>query len=159
PHEASIDHFIDENSVERPFNKEKKKWNNKGISGQKSDTIVPQKLPNLQVKRKIPDFSPKRVLDFGAGTGSGFWAMREVWPNSFEKVNIVEPSQSMQRASLSLIKDEQKLDIPNARNPHPSEEDKKLVVVKIPNAVNPLVWEYHMSGSMHTTSTLSLCGK
>ncbi|GKC41773.1 Fe superoxide dismutase 2, partial [Tanacetum coccineum] len=38
---------------------------------------------------------------------------------------------------------EHKLDIPNARNPRPSEEDKKLVVVKSPNAVNPLVWEYH----------------
>ncbi|GKE42289.1 methyltransferase-like protein 17, mitochondrial [Tanacetum coccineum] len=57
-----------------------------------------------EVKRKIPDFSPKRVLDFGDGTGSGFWAMCEVWPNSLEKVNIVESSQSMQRAGLSLIK-------------------------------------------------------
>uniref|UniRef100_UPI001CB8B611 superoxide dismutase [Fe], chloroplastic-like n=1 Tax=Erigeron canadensis TaxID=72917 RepID=UPI001CB8B611 len=38
---------------------------------------------------------------------------------------------------------EHKLDIPNARNPRPSEEDKKLVVVKSPNAINPLVWEYH----------------
>ncbi|GJT98182.1 methyltransferase-like protein 17, mitochondrial [Tanacetum coccineum] len=64
-----------------------------------------------EVKRRIPEFSPKRVLDFGAGTGSGFWAMREVWPNSLEKVNIVEPSQSMQRAGLSLIKDLKNLPI------------------------------------------------
>ncbi|KAI3517525.1 hypothetical protein L1887_16740 [Cichorium endivia] len=42
-----------------------------------------------------------------------------------------------------LVYKEHKLDIPNARNPRPSEEDKKLVVVKSPNAVNPLVWEYH----------------
>ncbi|KAM3320258.1 superoxide dismutase [Capsicum chacoense] len=35
-----------------------------------------------------------------------------------------------------------RLDVGNASNPHPSDEDKKLVVVKTPNAVNPLVWDY-----------------
>ncbi|KAJ0049233.1 hypothetical protein Pint_14862 [Pistacia integerrima] len=55
-----------------------------------------------EVRRRLPGFSPARVLDFGAGTGSAFWALREVWPRSLEKVNIVEPSQSMQRAGQSL---------------------------------------------------------
>ncbi|KAK1567680.1 hypothetical protein Q3G72_015173 [Acer saccharum] len=35
-----------------------------------------------------------------------------------------------------------RLDVENAVNPLPSDEDKKLVVVKSPNAVNPLVWDY-----------------
>ncbi|KAJ7974857.1 Superoxide dismutase [Quillaja saponaria] len=35
-----------------------------------------------------------------------------------------------------------RLDVGNAVNPFPSEEDKKLIVVKSPNAVNPLVWDY-----------------
>ncbi|KAK4572445.1 hypothetical protein RGQ29_030759 [Quercus rubra] len=35
-----------------------------------------------------------------------------------------------------------RLDVGNAENPRPSDEDKKLVVVKSPNAVNPLVWDY-----------------
>ncbi|NP_001295626.1 superoxide dismutase [Fe], chloroplastic [Jatropha curcas] len=35
-----------------------------------------------------------------------------------------------------------RLNVENAVNPRPSEEDKKLVVVKSPNAVNPLVWDY-----------------
>ncbi|KAJ6714291.1 37S RIBOSOMAL PROTEIN S22 [Salix viminalis] len=39
------------------------------------------------------------------GTGSAFWAIREVWPKSLQKVNLVEPSQSMQRAGRSLIQD------------------------------------------------------
>lgn len=30
-------------------------------------------------------------------------------------------------------------------NPQPADEDKKLVVVKSPNAVNPLVWGYSVS--------------
>ncbi|CDP13862.1 unnamed protein product [Coffea canephora] len=36
-----------------------------------------------------------------------------------------------------------RLNVGNAVNPRPSEEDKKLVVVKSPNAVNPLVWDYY----------------
>ncbi|GMH22840.1 hypothetical protein Nepgr_024683 [Nepenthes gracilis] len=36
-----------------------------------------------------------------------------------------------------------RLDAGNAINPRPSEEDKKLIVVKSPNAVNPLVWDYY----------------
>ncbi|KAK9190873.1 hypothetical protein WN943_019483 [Citrus x changshan-huyou] len=35
-----------------------------------------------------------------------------------------------------------RLNVDNAMNPFPSEKDKKLVVVKSPNAVNPLVWDY-----------------
>lgn len=38
-----------------------------------------------------------------------------------------------------------RLDVDNAVNPLPSENDKKLVVVKSPNAVNPLVWDYSVS--------------
>lgn len=40
-----------------------------------------------------------------------------------------------------------RLNVDNAENPLPSEEDKKLVVVKSPNAVNPLVWDYFVSTS------------
>ncbi|KAL2326658.1 hypothetical protein Fmac_025716 [Flemingia macrophylla] len=38
---------------------------------------------------------------------------------------------------------ESRLDVGNAVNPLQSDEDKKLVVVKTPNAVNPLVWNYY----------------
>ncbi|KAL1568855.1 5-oxoprolinase (ATP-hydrolyzing) [Salvia divinorum] len=58
-----------------------------------------------EVRRRVPDFAPTKVLDFGAGTGSALWAMMEVWPGSLEHINLVEPSQSMQRAGLGLIKD------------------------------------------------------
>ncbi|GAV68691.1 Rsm22 domain-containing protein [Cephalotus follicularis] len=56
-----------------------------------------------EVCRRLPGFVPAKVLDFGAGTGSAFWALREVWPGSIEKLNLVEPSQSMQRAGRTLI--------------------------------------------------------
>lgn len=38
---------------------------------------------------------------------------------------------------------ESRLDVGNAVNPLATEEDKKLVVLKSPNAVNPLVWNHH----------------
>ncbi|XXG44376.1 hypothetical protein AAC387_Pa01g4200 [Persea americana] len=41
-----------------------------------------------------------------------------------------------------LVYKANKLDVGNAVNPYPSEDDNKLVVVKSPNAVNPLVWDY-----------------
>lgn len=58
-----------------------------------------------EVRRRLPDFSPASVLDFGAGPGSAIWAMREVWPKSLERVNLVEPSKDMQRAAQSLLRD------------------------------------------------------
>ncbi|PIA27887.1 hypothetical protein AQUCO_07400014v1 [Aquilegia coerulea] len=56
-----------------------------------------------EVKRRLPGFAPKRVLDFGSGTGSVLWAVREVWPHSLETINLVEPSKSMQRVAQSLL--------------------------------------------------------
>ncbi|KAK6135575.1 hypothetical protein DH2020_030683 [Rehmannia glutinosa] len=41
-----------------------------------------------------------------------------------------------------LVYKANRLNVGNAVNPLPSDEDKKLVVVKSPNAVNPLVWDY-----------------
>ncbi|KAL0409229.1 UNVERIFIED_CONTAM: hypothetical protein Sradi_1857300, partial [Sesamum radiatum] len=37
-------------------------------------------------------------------TVSSMRAMMEVWPGSLERINLVEPSQSMQRAGQSLVK-------------------------------------------------------
>ncbi|XP_057520443.1 uncharacterized protein LOC130800790 [Amaranthus tricolor] len=58
-----------------------------------------------EIRRRVPDFSPNKVLDFGSGTGSAFWAIREVWPGKVEQLNLIEPSQSMQRAGVSLVRD------------------------------------------------------
>ncbi|KAF5456198.1 hypothetical protein F2P56_025705 [Juglans regia] len=35
-----------------------------------------------------------------------------------------------------------RLEVGNAVNPRPSNDDKRLVIVKSPNAVNPLAWDY-----------------
>ncbi|KAL0304008.1 UNVERIFIED_CONTAM: Superoxide dismutase [Fe] 2, chloroplastic [Sesamum radiatum] len=41
-----------------------------------------------------------------------------------------------------LVYTTNRLNVGNAVNPRPSDEDKKLIVVKSPNAINPLVWDY-----------------
>lgn len=41
-----------------------------------------------------------------------------------------------------LVYTTNKLNVGNAVNPRPSDEDKKLIVVKSPNAINPLVWDH-----------------
>ncbi|KAF9601328.1 hypothetical protein IFM89_018756 [Coptis chinensis] len=56
-----------------------------------------------EVKRRLPGFAPKSVLDFGSGTGSVLWAIREVWHHSLESINLVEPSKYMQRVAQSLL--------------------------------------------------------
>ncbi|KAI3866806.1 hypothetical protein MKW92_050391 [Papaver armeniacum] len=55
-----------------------------------------------EVRRRLPGFQPATVLDFGSGTGSALWALREIWPHSLEKISLVEPSKAMQRAAQSL---------------------------------------------------------
>ncbi|XP_043717274.1 superoxide dismutase [Fe], chloroplastic isoform X3 [Telopea speciosissima] len=103
----------------------------------------------------------------GAGKPSGdLLELIERDFGSFERfINEFKSAASTQFGSgwVWLAYKANRLDVGNAVNPCPSEEDKKLVVVKSPNAVNPLVWDYSwigfccshfsasMFGSMHTT--------
>jgi ribosomal protein RSM22 (predicted rRNA methylase) len=43
-----------------------------------------------------PDFSPRRLLDFGAGPGTALWAARDCWPG-LAAATLIEASASMQR--------------------------------------------------------------
>lgn len=48
-----------------------------------------------ELKTRIPDFHPRRMLDFGAGLGTAIWAAQEVWGDSIQEVLAVEPSLPM----------------------------------------------------------------
>ncbi|CAN6480690.1 unnamed protein product [Victoria cruziana] len=58
-----------------------------------------------EVSRRLVEFTPKKALDFGSGSGSVIWAMHKLWPHSLERINLVEPSKSMLRASINLLQD------------------------------------------------------
>ncbi|OIS99613.1 hypothetical protein A4A49_32732 [Nicotiana attenuata] len=83
-----------------------------GLKYREDETVayVASRMPAVysalyrMLSENIAWVSPAKVLDFGAGAGSTFWVLREVWPRSLNRINLVEPSQSMQRAGQSLIK-------------------------------------------------------
>ena len=50
----------------------------------------------------MPDFKPARVLDFGSGIGSAFWAMEQVWPRVVREAVVVEASRSMQELAAAV---------------------------------------------------------
>jgi ribosomal protein RSM22 (predicted rRNA methylase) len=43
-----------------------------------------------------PGFSPRRLLDFGAGPGTALWAARDCWPH-LDAATLIEASASMQK--------------------------------------------------------------
>uniref|UniRef100_A0A7C9AM75 Uncharacterized protein n=1 Tax=Opuntia streptacantha TaxID=393608 RepID=A0A7C9AM75_OPUST len=119
---------ISKELVEDPLKslEQSKRWKIKSVYGEiglayrddETAAYVASRMPAVysacyrilkEIRRRLPGFSPAKVLDFGSGTGSAFWALRDVWPRSLERVNLIEPSQSMQRAGLSLLQDIKKL--------------------------------------------------
>jgi ribosomal protein RSM22 (predicted rRNA methylase) len=43
-----------------------------------------------------PEFSPRRLLDFGAGPGTALWAARDGWPD-LDEATLIEASASMRK--------------------------------------------------------------
>eukprot|EP01018_Ginkgo_biloba_P035237 Gb_05556 [translate_table: standard] len=89
-----------------------------------------------EVSRRLPDFSPARVLDYGSGPGSVLWALRKCWSCSLTHVNLVEPSRAMSYASRNLLQDVKGLPIIHsyeniqalARNMNKNEREHDLVI-------------------------------
>ncbi|CAI5744406.1 unnamed protein product [Peronospora destructor] len=58
-----------------------------------------------ELQKRLPDFEPKSVLDFGAGPGTASWVAKEFYEKSLDRYRVVEPSQSMVDAAEVLLKD------------------------------------------------------
>lgn len=56
-----------------------------------------------ELKRRLPKFAPTTLLDFGAGPGTASWVSKEIFGDSLDSYRLVEPSQSMVDAALSLL--------------------------------------------------------
>ncbi|KAL2902856.1 Methyltransferase-like protein 17 mitochondrial [Bienertia sinuspersici] len=79
-----------------------KRWKIKSVYGDIGLTYTDDQTVAYVATRMPAVYAASKVLDFGSGTGSAFWALREVWPRSLKRINLIEPSQSMQRAGASL---------------------------------------------------------
>jgi ribosomal protein RSM22 (predicted rRNA methylase) len=56
-----------------------------------------------ELKRRLPTFAPRSMLDFGAGPGTAPWAARGLFDDSLSSYRVVEPSQSMVDAATSIL--------------------------------------------------------
>jgi ribosomal protein RSM22 (predicted rRNA methylase) len=60
----------------------------------------------MEIFKRVPDFNPRRILDYGAGPGVSSLAVLQVWKDSKDKtVTCVEPSLNMQRVGKYLLSD------------------------------------------------------
>ena len=59
----------------------------------------------MEVFKRVPDFAPKRILDYGAGPAVSTLAALQVWQNEGTQVVCVEPSQNMQQVGKYLLAD------------------------------------------------------
>ncbi|RRT53425.1 hypothetical protein B296_00022116 [Ensete ventricosum] len=92
------------------------------------------------------DFFWQSVKPGGGGRPSG--RLMELIERDFGSFDRM--LEEFQRAALTqfgsgwvwLVYKANRLDVGNAVNPCPSEKDNKLVVLKSPNAVNPIIWDY-----------------
>lgn len=61
-----------------------------------------------EVKFRIPGLKVERVLDYGAGTGSGTWAAMSLYPN-LKEVYAVEPNKHMRTVGKKITKNMSKV--------------------------------------------------
>lgn len=60
----------------------------------------------MEVFKRVPDFNPTRILDYGSGPGVSAFAALQVWGGEGSiKVTCVEPSLNMQRVGQYLTAD------------------------------------------------------
>ncbi|XP_024530442.1 methyltransferase-like protein 17, mitochondrial isoform X1 [Selaginella moellendorffii] len=89
-----------------------------------------------EVKRRIPDFRPRQVLDFGSGPGTSLWAIRELWPEQMKTAFLIETSAAMTSVCKSLAEGVETMPLlkyrtvlPNAgRSPRRDEKTNDLVI-------------------------------
>jgi ribosomal protein RSM22 (predicted rRNA methylase) len=58
-----------------------------------------------EIRKRIIDFHPKRVLDFGCGPGSASMAIIDTWPDSIDEILGIDTSDSMLEVARRLNND------------------------------------------------------
>eukprot|EP00656_Telonema_subtile_P016494 TRINITY_DN18717_c0_g1_i1.p1 TRINITY_DN18717_c0_g1~~TRINITY_DN18717_c0_g1_i1.p1 ORF type:complete len:412 (-),score=77.53 TRINITY_DN18717_c0_g1_i1:54-1289(-) len=55
-----------------------------------------------EIAKRLPDFHPRSMLDFGSGTGAAIWSALETW-EGLEDIQAVEVNRSMSDLSKKLL--------------------------------------------------------
>jgi ribosomal protein RSM22 (predicted rRNA methylase) len=56
-----------------------------------------------EVKRRLPDYSPRTMLDYGTGPGTGIWAAHHVFQDNIREFTGVDLSEHMLNTAEDLI--------------------------------------------------------
>lgn len=62
-----------------------------------------------EVRAKVPQWTPRRMLDFGSGPGTAVWAAHSAWPEDLRTFTLVDRSPHMARLAKTLTTDIAKL--------------------------------------------------
>ncbi|XP_066929253.1 ribosome assembly protein METTL17, mitochondrial-like [Clytia hemisphaerica] len=64
-----------------------------------------------EIKKRVPEYNPKTLLDFGSGTGMTVWAASELWRKSIKEYQCVDVSERMNDTGEFLLRggDDRKL--------------------------------------------------
>ncbi|KAJ2999666.1 Methyltransferase-like protein 17, mitochondrial [Globomyces sp. JEL0801] len=68
-----------------------------------------------QINKRIPNFKPESVTDFGTGPGTALWAIQQFWNSSIKQMTAIDVSESM----LNIVES-------FSKNPELSIKDLKL---------------------------------
>ncbi|MFH4979927.1 hypothetical protein AB6A40_006636 [Gnathostoma spinigerum] len=59
-----------------------------------------------RVLQELPysEFTPESVLDYGSGSGAGFWASHMVWGKKVKEYHLVEPIDELSRFAVDIMR-------------------------------------------------------
>ncbi|XP_041036719.1 methyltransferase-like protein 17, mitochondrial isoform X2 [Carcharodon carcharias] len=57
-----------------------------------------------EIKKRVPEFQPRTLLDFGSGTGTVTWASRQAWGGSLREYLCVDSSAAMHQTAEFLMR-------------------------------------------------------
>ncbi|CAL2028598.1 unnamed protein product [Caenorhabditis brenneri] len=70
----------------------------------------------LEEFNRISDFHPESVLDYGSGSGAGFWAVNSRWPD-VKEITMVDLSDAIMKFSMDSLRRNQTLDVTDNGRP------------------------------------------
>ncbi|XP_047111717.1 methyltransferase-like protein 17, mitochondrial [Schistocerca piceifrons] len=58
-----------------------------------------------EISKRVPEFQPKSLLDFGSGVGTAIWAVNSVWRETMKEYFCVDSSRDMNEISSLIVRD------------------------------------------------------
>ncbi|RIB08287.1 mitochondrial small ribosomal subunit Rsm22-domain-containing protein [Gigaspora rosea] len=79
------------------------------VSGYLPITYGPIYNVLYELSTRLPDFSPKNVMDFGTGPGTVIWAAHEIWGSNIENFLGIDISEAMLRMAENILSYQNKI--------------------------------------------------